>query len=416
MAEAGTSAVSAGGEFPPRRELALLATLAVVQFTHIVDFMIMMPLGPQFMRLFGIGPVDFALLVSAYTFSAATASVGAAFVVDRYDRKRMLLVVYAGFVLATAACGLAPGYRSLLVARIAAGAFGGVLGGLVLAIVADVIPYARRARANALVATAFSLATVAGLPLGLTLAAHLGWRAPFIALALASVAVAFAAGRLLPPLAGHLEGAVRRNPLGQLRAIFGVRNHLRAFAFMLALMLAGFTVIPFIAPYQVANVGIAEADLAWLYFAGGLATLATAQIVGRLADRYGKKRVFAIVALASMVPLLVITQLPRLSLVQVLPVAVLFFILVPGRFGPAMALISGSAEPRLRGSFMSFNAAVQQFGAGASALVGGAIIGRAADGSLTHYGWVGTLAAAFTVVAIALARRIQVVDAGHGPD
>jgi predicted MFS family arabinose efflux permease len=177
------------------------------------------------------------------------------------------------------------------------------------------------------------------------------------------------------------------------------------------LMFAGFSVIPFIAPYNVANVGISESDLAIIYFVGGLATLVSSQIVGHLADRYGKKRVFSILAALSVIPILITTHLPRLPLIAVLPFSTLFFILVTGRFGPAMALITGSVEPRLRGSFMSFNASIQQLAAGAAAMTSGFIIGHAADGTLTRYGIVGWLAAAVTLLCIWLAHRIRVVDA-----
>jgi len=174
-------------------------------------------------------------------------------------------------------------------------------------------------------------------------------------------------------------------------------------------MFSGFTVIPFIAPYNVANVGITEADLAVIYFAGGLATLVTAQIIGRLADRYGKRRLFAVIGLASIVPILIMTHLPRLPLAAVVAFSVLFFVLVTGRFGPGMALVTGSVEPRLRGSFMSFNASIQQLGSGLAALTAGLIIGRAPDGTLTHYGIAGWVAVASTLLAIALAHRIRVV-------
>ena len=394
---------------PRRHELALLLTLAAVQFTHIVDFMIMMPLGPQFMRLFGIGPQQFGILVSAYTFAAAVSGFIAAFWIDRFDHKRALLALYGGFIVATALCGVAPDYGLLLAARVVAGAFGGVIGGLTFAIVADAVPYARRARATAIVAAAFSLAAVAGVPLALWLAVHWSWRAPFLVLAATSVAVGAAAMRILPPLRAHLAHHQTRRPLERLRLIFGVPNHRRAFTFMITLMFAGFTVIPFIAPYNVANVGITEADLAIVYFTGGLVTLFTAQIIGRLADRYGKKRIYTIVALASVVPILIATHLPRLPLAAVLPFSTLFFIFVAGRFGPAMALVSGSVEPRLRGSFMSFNASIQQLGSGGAAIVAGLIIGRAPDGSLTHYGAVGWLAAGCTLLSIWLAHRIRVV-------
>ena len=173
-----------------------------------------------------------------------------------------------------------------------------------MTIVADVLPYSRRARGTALVASAFSLAAVLGVPLGLWFAAQYSWRMPFLALAGLSVAVGALAWRVLPPLDAHVVGAQRRHPMAQLRAVFGVRNHLTSFAFIVALMLSIFSVVPFIAPYYVANVGIAEADLPTIYFAGGLTTLFTAQVIGYLADRFGKKRVFTVVALLSLVPIL----------------------------------------------------------------------------------------------------------------
>lgn len=272
----------------------------------------------------------------------------------------------------------------------------------------------RAARANALVASAFSLAAIAGVPAGLWIAAHASWRAPFLAVAALSVAIGLAASWLVPPIAGHVAHGRSRRPLERVHAIVAVPNHWRAFAFMLALMLAGFTVIPFVAAYAVANVGLLESELPAMYAVGGVATLVTAQVIGRLADRYGKKRVYAGVALASIAPILAVTHMPRSTLAWFLPVSTLFFVLVPGRFGPAMALISGSAEPRVRGSFMSFNAAVQQLGAGLAALAAGAIVGRAADGSLAGFGWVGWAATAFTLASVLLAFRVRVVDAGPG--
>ena len=393
-----------------RQELSLLAALTAVHFAHIVDFMILMPLGPQLMRLWGIGPDAFGLLVSSYTFAAAASGVAAMFVVDRIDRKHALLGLTGGFVLATVLCGLATGYETLLAARLLAGAFGGVMGAIVLAIVADVVPYARRARANALVASAFSLSAVLGVPAGLWLAAAGGWRTPFLALAAFTVVVALVATRLLPPLAAHVNAGRARSPLAQLRAVVGVANHWRAFSFILALMMAGFTVIPFIAAYLVANVAVHEDELALVYMAGGVATLVTAQVIGRLADRYGKKRVFTIVALASTGPILLVTHLPALPLGAVLAVSTLFFVLVPGRFGPAMALVSGSAEPRVRGSFMSLNAAMMQMGSGIAASVSGAVVSRSRDGTLAGFGHIGWIAVGFTLLAIVLAWRVRVVD------
>lgn len=394
----------------PPRELPLLLTLAAVQFTHIVDFMIMMPLGPQFMRLFAIGPQQFGFLVSAYTLAAAASGFVAALWIDRFDRRRALLGLYAGFVIATALCGLAPDYPLLLAARLVAGAFGGVLGGLVFAIVADLVPYSRRATATAIVAAAFSLSAVAGVPASLWIAGLFSWRAPFLALAALSVVVGVAAARAIPPLEAHVTSGPRRRPLGQLRAIFGVPNHRYAFGLMILLSCSVFAVVPFIAAYNVANVGVTESEIAVIYFAGGATTLFTAQVIGRLADRYGKKRLFVILALVSVAPILLVTHLPPLRLAWVVVAAVLFFVFVPGRFGPATALVTGSVEPRLRGSFLSFNASIQQLASGVASLVAGLVIGRTPDGAFTHYGVVGWLSVACTVGCLWLVRRVRVVE------
>jgi len=413
-ASASAPAAARGGARAAPHELAILLTLAAMQFTHIVDFMIMMPLGPQFMRLFEIDPQHFSFLVSAYTFAAAASGFFAAFRIDRYGRKRAILTMYGGFIVATALCGLAPTYPLLLVTRGLAGLFGGVVGALVITIVADVVPYARRARGTAMISAAFSLAAVMGVPLGLWFANHFSWRAPFLVLAAVSIGVGAIARRLLPALDAHVNRGPRLSPRAQMRAIFGVPNHLRAFAFMIALMLSVFTVVPFIAPYNVLNVGVTEPDLPTLYFAGGLTTLFTAQIIGFLADRYGKRRVFIALALASLVPIFVMTHLPRVPFAAAVAVSIVFFVFVPGRFGPAMALVTGSVEPRLRGSFMSFNASVQQLSSACAALVAGLIVGRAADGALTHYDWVGFIAMAATLIAIALSLRIHVIPDGSG--
>src|SRR5437879_5631625 len=203
------SSDSASSAVAAPHQLLLLLTLATVQLTHIVDFMVIMPLGPQFMRLFDVGPREFGLLISSYTFAAAASGFVAAFWIDRFDHKRVLLALYGGFIVATALCGLAPNYALLLAARVVAGTFGGVMGGIVLAIVADLVPFARRATATGIVATSFSLAAVAGVPAGLWIAAHSTWRMPFLALAAASVIVAIAASRVLPPISGHLVHAER---------------------------------------------------------------------------------------------------------------------------------------------------------------------------------------------------------------
>ena len=397
----------------PARERILLLTLAGIQFAHILDFMVMMPLGPILIRELAISTREFGLLVSSYTFSAACSGVLAATFVDRFERKRLLLGMFALFGAATLACGLAPGYGPLLLARCAAGAFGGVLGSMVQTMVGDLIPFERRGRASGTIMSAFSLSTVAGVPLSLYLATHFGWRFPFLFIA-ALAAVLLALGwRMLPVLRGHLVSAIvseteRAHPLAAMGAVLRDPNHLRALAFIALIMLSGFMVIPYITLYSVNNVGIRQEDLYLLYLAGGTATFFTSRRIGHLADRHGKVRVYRIVAALALAPLLIQTHLVPIPLWLMICVATLFFILVPGRMVPAMAIVTSAAQPRLRGTFLSITGATQQLAAGVASYVGGLIIAQDAAGHIVRYDIVGWLAAAIALLAIALAGRIRV--------
>jgi predicted MFS family arabinose efflux permease len=390
-------------------ERSLVFVLAAIQFTHVMDFMIMMPLGPQLMRVMLISPQQFGLLVSAYTFTAAAAALAVAFYTDRFDRRKTLVFLYAGFVISTLLCGLAPGYGSLLAARAAAGAFGGVAGATVHSIIGDAIPEQRRGAATGMIMSAFALSSIIGVPIGLLLAAHFSWRAPFLLLVVVSTLVLILTWKLLPQMRGHIVEDQSHRPLNQMKAVFGTANHLRAFVFMFVLMFAGFSVIPFISPYMVANVGLKETDLPYLYFFGGLATVFTSRYIGKLADRHGKRQVFTLIGLISIAPLLITTNLPRVPVPVAICASVIFMVFVSGRFVPAMALVISSVEPRLRGGFMSINSAIQQLGLGAASLLAGTIIGHGAAGTLTRYWLVGFIAVGATLLAIALAWRVKPV-------
>ncbi|HKQ26777.1 MAG TPA: MFS transporter [Burkholderiales bacterium] len=398
---------ASGGE--GRGEVALLFVLAAVQFTHIMDFMIMMPLGPQLMRVMLISPQQFGLLVSAYTLTAAVAALAVAFYTDRFDRRKALLVLYAGFVISTLLCGIAPGYGTLLAARAVAGAFGGVAGATVHSIIGDAIPEQRRGAATGMIMSAFALSSIIGVPIGLFLAAHFSWRAPFLFLVVVSTLVLILTWRILPPMRSHIVEGQSHRPLDQMKAVLGTANHLRAFVFMFALMFAGFSVIPFISPYMVANVGLKETDLPYLYFFGGIATAFSSRYIGKLADRHGKRQIFTTIGLISIAPLLITTNLPPVPVWVAIVASVIFMVFVSGRFVPAMALVISSVEPRLRGGFMSINSAIQQLGLGAASLLAGTIIGHGAGGTLTRYWLVGFIAVGATLLAIALAWRVKPV-------
>jgi len=399
-------------QLSPKRELWLLLTLAGIQFTHILDFMIMMPLGPQFTQIFAISDARFGLLVSAYTLAAGASGLLAATYLDKYDRKQLLLVLYGLFGLATLACGLAGSYDTLLAARVLAGLFGGVLSALSQTIVADVIPFARRGHAMGIVMTSFSVSTVAGVPLGLLLAAHFSWHMPFFAIA-ALVAVLVAGAYLsLPPLAQHLQTPGTRGGLQPVWQMLADAHHRRALLFSALLMFAGFTVIPFITIYLQTNVGWPADRVPLVYLCGGVATLLSARIVGALTDRLGKVRVFRWTALLVTLPMLAITQTAGLPVWAVLVVSTSFFVCMSARMIPGMAILSATAHPQRRGTFMALNSATQSAAMGVAAFVGGQIISRDANNLVLHYGVAAALGSLVSLTTWVLAGRLQMHETG----
>jgi len=396
-----------------RKENLLMLVLASIQFTYILDFVIIMPLGPQFMRVFDVSSQQFGLIVSSYTLSAGFSGLIGAFYIDRFDRKPALLTLYAGFAVGTGMCALAPTYEFLVGARLLAGSFGGVLGSLVLAIVGDVIPYARRGAAMGVLTSAFSVASVAGVPIGLYIAAHVGWHATFLALAGLCVLILLVAVWIIPSIRGHLVDSVPRHPLETLKVMLFNRNHTRVFLFVAMLMFGSFTVFPFISPYLVYNVGIQESDLTYVYGLGGLFTIFTSRIIGKLADRYGKPRVFGIIASLSAIPTLAVTNLSAMALPWVLVCTTFFFILASGRGVPAFAMITASVDSSLRGSFMSFNSSIQMWSAGLASFAAGLLITNGPRGELFRYGWVGVLASCCAIACVFLANRLKQPDVAH---
>lgn len=391
----------------PRSEFALLTLLAAIQFTHIMDFMIMMPLGPQFMRAFTITPTQFGLLVSSYSFSAGIAGFAAGFFMDRFDRKRALLTLYAGFGLGTLCCALAPHYAVLLIARTIAGGFGGVAGSVVLAIVGDVIPHERRGRAMGVIMTAFSLASILGLPVGLTLANAFGWHAPFFLLAGLS-AVIWVVGRAqLPQLPPH-HAATAHDVWDNMRAILAHPNHQRAFVLIAVLTASGSLIYPFLSPSMVTNAGLPETSLSLIYLCGGAATFLSSNYFGRLSDRYGKMRVFAWLALLSALPTLAVTNMIPAPVWVILIITSLYMVFSSGRYVPSMAMITGSVEARYRGGFMSVNSAVQQIAAGLATAGASLMVSSDAAGRITGYPLVGWVSIVLLVAAVLLARRLRV--------
>jgi len=392
-----------------RRERLILFILSAVQFTTIVDFMIVMPLGPQLMASLKITPAEFSLIVSSYTFAAGIAGLVASSIVDRFARRSTFMLLYAGFLVGTLLCAVAPTYLTLVAARVATGAFGGILGGLSMTIVGDVFPEERRGRATGALMSGFAFASVAGVPLGLYLGTNYGWHVPFVALVVGGAPFLFLTPLAMPRLDAHVS-RTHGGALESLKTMFTGPGHLNAFALMIALMLGSFTVFPYVSTYFVANVGLSVHELPLLYIVGGALTLVASPIFGKLADRYGKLRMFRIVAPISGILMFTITALPPVATSVAVVVFGCLMVSNVGRMIPAMAMITGSVAPRLRGGFMSANSSVQHIAGGIAASLGGLIITETSNGKLERFSLVGAIAAASTFSALWLAGRVRLFE------
>lgn len=393
-----------------KQERLLVFVLAGIQFSHILDFMVMMPLGPTLIAALGIDTRQFALLVSIYTLAAAASGLVAATFIDFFDRKRLLLTLFSLFALATLLCALAPNYGSLLLARGLAGVFGGVLGALLQTIVGDAIPFERRGKASGSVMSATAAASVLGVPASLLLAAQFGWQWPFVAIAGIAAVFLLLALRHIPSLPKRqAPGAARgwRQSFAGIATVLRERNHQTAILFMMLGAFSTFTVIPYITLYLTGNVGLTLEQLPLVYAIGGLAGFLSARRIGALADRWGKVRTYRMVALLSIAPIFAITHLPQLALGWVLLCSTLFFILGPGRAIPAMAITISAVQPPLRGTFLSLNAALQQLSCGVAAFLGGLMVSQASGGAISGYDNAGWLSIATTGLTIWLAGKIH---------
>src|SRR5258707_884540 len=392
----------------PTRERGLLWLLALPQFTIIMDFMVMMPLGPQIMHAFVITPAAFATAVSAYSWCSGLSGLLAATYIDRFDRRRLLLTGYALFGLSNLACAAATSFPLLLAARAFAGLTGGVLGSVIMAIVSDVIPPARRGTATGTIMTAFSLAAIAGVPAGVLLGAHFGWAAPFVLLVALSVLIWLCCMRIVPPLAGHLarQAPPLKEVLPELGRLLTFPRYLSAFALTFILMTSHMLVIPFVSPMLVANHGVEPQQLSWLYMAGGAATFFTSRAIGRLSDRYGRRRMFRIFCVLSTLPLLFITHLPALPFIALVLFFPFFMVAMSGRMVPMQALLTTVPEPARRGAFLSANSAVQALGTGCGAWIGGLMLSVSPTGHIDGYGTNGWVAVALVLAGLLWISRV----------
>lgn len=390
------------------REKIILLLLSGVNFTHIMDFMIMMPLGNFLMPHFNISSQSFSMLVAAYTFSAGISGFLAAFFVDGFDRKKVLLFGYAGFLIGTLCCALAPSFELLMAARIVAGTFGGLIGAQVLSIVADLVPYERRAGAMGMVMASFSVASIVGVPFGLYLANHFNWHAPFLFVVGLGIITVSLIIRYLPAMNKHLhEARVRIHPVTLVKDIIKDRNQVLALMLSASIMMGHFMIIPFLNPFMEFNMGFSKVQTPMVYFVGGALTLFSSPIIGRVADKLGKFRLFGIMVVLCLFPIAFITNMPHIPFYFVLCVTGFWFVVSSGRSIPAQAMISNVVPTERRGSFMSFNSSVQQMFVGLASVIAGSVVMKLPDNTITNYNYTGYISIAITIASLYIGYRLN---------
>ena len=387
----------------------VLYTLAVVNFTHIVDSMIIMPLGDIFIETFDLSAGQFSVLVSAYAFAAAFSSLIGILYLDVFDRKKALLFLYTGFSVGTLLCSFADSYGMLLSLRILTGLFGGVIGALVLSIISDLYPFKERGSAMGVLMMGFSAAAALGVPFGLYLAALDSWVTPFRVLGGVGLVISLIILCAFPSLRDHLAHVIRkRNFANTFGTIFKDSNQRDALIAGFFLIIGHFLIIPFISPYMIKNIGLSQLEISYMFFFGGGATVISSPIIGKLTDKYGVMRVFAMMMFLSFIPTLWITHVTAATLMAVLVGSTAFFVTATGRMIPPQTMISASAPTETRGSFMSLKSSLQQLAIALASLGAGQIIFINEEGIFENYNFVAYLSIFFCIVTIFLIKRLRV--------
>jgi predicted MFS family arabinose efflux permease len=388
-------------KFSPYQKFVLVI-LAFLQFTIILDFMIISPLGAIVMPALDIGTNEFGWAVSAYAFAAAISGVSAAGFADRFDRKRLLLFFYGGFIVGTALCAVAPTYHFLLAARVVTGLFGGVIGSVVLAIAADLFPLEMRGRVMGVVQTAFAGAQVLGLPVGIYLAGLWNWHTPFVAIVAIAVPASLVIALYMNPVVEHLKSKQEHSAWLHLARTLFEPKYAPAFVGIMALTTGGYMIMPFLSTFIVNNIGLPIRDLPTVYLVTGLCTVFTGPIVGKASDRFGKFRTFLFGTVVFLVMIAIYTDLGPTSLVGVIIVNALLFVGIFSRMIPAQALFSAVPEPAKRGSFNAIMASLQQLSGGIASAFAGLIIVQNSSGQLQHFDWMGYIVMASALLSLAL--------------
>jgi MFS transporter, DHA1 family, inner membrane transport protein len=379
-----------------------------MNFTHILDTMILMPLGNILMPKWDMDSSQYSKIVSAYSIAAFVSSFAAIFYADRFDRKKILLLAYLGFIAGTFGCALAIDYTTMIAARIITGIFGGLISAQVLTIIGDVIPYERRGSAMGLLMSGFAIASILGVPLGLYFANLWGWHYPFIIIASFGVLLFPFLFKYVPRVKQTIDKPILlKERIANFKSIFSNKEQLIALSFSSILVMGHFIIIPLINPYMVYNVGVLQEYTPLIYLVGGISALITANLIGKLADKFGKQRVFLICALISLVFVLAITHMPSISIVLVLLTFAFWFSTATGRTVPGQAMVTQAVTTQSRGGFMSCNSCLQNLSMGLASLMSGWITSSDKNFVISNYNVLGYISIGLILISVALSYRLE---------
>lgn len=389
-------------------QVFVIVLLALTQFTVVLDFMVMSPLGDMLMKSMRLTPKQFGFAVSGYAFSAGIAGLLTAGFADKFDRKKLLLFFYIGFIVGTLFCGLSHSYNMLLAARIVTGLFGGVIGSISMAIVADLFPIEKRGRVMGFMQMGFGASQVLGIPISLYLANVWGWQSPFLMIVGLAAIVWIMVMIKMQPITKHLEIKTDRNAFAHLLHTISNRHYRIGFLATAFLSLGGFMMMPWGSAFSINNLKVTQHQLPLLFMVAGISSLIIMPIIGKLSDRIDKFKLFVIASIWMMVMVIIYTNLTPVPFWIILIMNIFFMMGIMSRMIPAMALTSSLPQMQDRGAFMSINASLQQIAGGLAAAVGGMIVVQKDKFSpLQHYDTLGYVIVGLTIICVYMVYRVN---------
>jgi predicted MFS family arabinose efflux permease len=384
--------------------------LATTMFTVVLDFMVMSPLGDILMKSLNLKPAHFGFAVSAYAFSAGISGLLTAGFADKFDRKKLLLFFYFGFIAGTFLCGIANTYPLLVGARIITGLFGGVIGSISMAIVADLFDLQHRGRVMGFLQMGFGASQVLGIPIGLYLANIWGWHAPFLWVAAMAVIIAVLIAVKLQPLTKHLALQKDKSAFTHLKHTVAKKNYRIGFSATSLMSIGGFMMMPFGSAFAINNLHITQHQLPLLFMVAGLSTLFIMPIIGKLSDKIDKFKIFAFASAWMIVMVVIYTNLSTTPLLVVIGLNVLMMAGIMSRMVPSQALITGIPDLQDRGAFMSINSSLQQIAGGiAAAFAGMIVLQKDKFSPLEHYDTLGYIIVCITILSVYLLSRVSTI-------